>query len=285
MAPSFSRIGRVLIVLLAAAAWPGVAVAGLALQGLAFEDRNDHGLFDGSDVDITGILYDTRSFSTSHSVVVSGGPLRAPDRKCKMTGDCGGFHITAGKSITVASSLLAGIYGGQVTLIADRIQVGSNLTLDGRDGVALQATHDISIGNNVLVQSRGGSANLGRIVINSTLGDVQTGTKFRMTSLYNGSIIAQSGSITLGGNSQLTSSRSDVDLTAMTSLTADTVRARAYAILSFVIFDGPGPISVRESSLGAPKSGVILIRNEGTIDLTGTRFSIPPAVYGQQIIW
>src|SRR5262245_57661758 len=60
-----------------------IAVAGLAAPPLAFEDRNNSGVFDGPDVDITRVLISEGAFHTDQGVVIRGGPLKLTDPKTK----------------------------------------------------------------------------------------------------------------------------------------------------------------------------------------------------------
>ena len=281
MSASRTPVFRVLVMVLVLASLMGVAAAAVA-PPFAFEDRNDNGVFDGSDVDITQLLLTERMFHTAHSVVVTGGPMKIPDPQFKRTGSAGGAYIRAGKNITVLTSILAPFYAGTIVLWADdSVRVGNAVTLQGRDYVDVYAGNDVTIGSNVKLLSSGGSANHGAAMVYSG-GSVSAGANLQMTTLTEATIYSVGGDVALGTGSRFTSTRSSVSLAAATGLVADGMRLRG-ARASLTTMDGP--ISARSGNISVPRSGVIQITAyRGTVDLRGTTFSVTPQVTGTAIL-
>lgn len=266
-------------VLLLAAVHPAAA----APPAFVFEDRNNNGVFDGSDVDITDRLLEETWFETSESVVVTGGPFRARDPHWAQTRDSGGIYIRAGRKITVMSSLLAPYHTSSVALWADTITIGSKVTLDADDYVIVEATNGIVIGDKVKIQSKAGSDNMTLISVVSEEGDIHIGSGFVMTTRFANRIVATNGEVELGPGSQITSTKDSITLIAGTDLTLDAAKVRAAIGADFVA--GTGSLSMRSGSVSVKGGAVYIHAYVGSADLRGTKFNPTPDITALSVIW
>jgi len=222
-------------------------------------------------------------FHTDESVVITGGPLKVPDPKFRQAAAGGGIYIRAGKNITVMSSILAPYHTSAVALFADTIRIGSNVTLDAKDYVMVEATHGLVIGDKVRIQSKAGSDNMTLISVVSELGDIHIGSGFMMTTRFASRIMATNGTVDLGPGSQITSTKDTITLIAGTDLTVDAAKIKAATGADFVA--GTGSLSLRSGSVSAANGPIYIHAYHGSADLRGTKFKPTPDTTALSVIW
>jgi hypothetical protein len=277
-------VGLGLVIVAAVVLLVAVPPAAAAAPPFVFEDRNNNGVFDGSDVDITQRLLEDTWFTTTESVVVTGGPLRAIDPHWAQTDDSGGVFIHAGKNITVLSSILAPYHTSAVALFAlDTIRIGSNVTLDAKDYVMVGAHKNVVIGDKVRIQSKAGSDNMTLISVVSEVGDIHIGSGFMMTTRFASRIMATNGTVVLGPGSQITSTKDSTTLIAGTNLTVDAAKIKASTGADFVA--GTGSLSMRSGSVSVADGPIYIHAYHGSADLRGTKFHPTPDTTALSVIW
>lgn|SRR5262245_7398939 len=262
---------------------------GAAEPPFVFEDRNNNGIFDGSDVEITQLLYDQLAFETKESVVFTGGPFKARDTHSKTTFQSGGVWITAGKNITITSNLLASFYDGIVQLDAgDSVVVGSGVLISAKNRIHVEAAKRIELGDRVTIISTAGSLNEGAVHLRSS-GSFHAGSKLTVRTRTVGEISAAGGDLSLGPGSRVTSPQGEVSVIARTDLTAPSARLTARDGVDVFSLGGKGPIDLRNGKLScslSPANGgsIIVYAPKGTVDVTGAVFNFAPQIEAQDLI-
>ena len=252
------------------------AVAG-PTPNIAYEDRNNNGVFDDGDVDIVNVLLVDGYFVSDRSVVVAR--LVVPQGLPSM-----GILIQAAKNITVTGSIDPG-YPGFVTLIAGGIvRLGDKVILKSHSGIEIDA-QDIVVGNNVLLtstHSHVGGSHYSQIRLDASR-NVQVGTRLRAIALYSVVLHADSGALTVGPSSVLQAPT--VDLDAGASIVADKVVMKAKEQVG-VFGLGPGvSVSLKGATAVVGRDGAIYIHAEGgAVDITGARFNVVPDILAETII-
>jgi hypothetical protein len=246
-----------------------VALAPLA-SGAAgpapFEDVNNNGAWDaGVDRDISAALQPTEwwvSYATPHSIVIPAGVtfLKSVERFT-------GFHLQAGRNITVNSSITSAVYGGMVDLRAGgTIAIAPGIALNGRDYVSLRAGGDVTVGAKASLISRGVSANLGTVHILSENGDISVGAQVKVTTLRDVFVTALGGTLTVGPELQLTAPQGAL-LADADGIAINGARLRAAGVQ----LTSAGPVAFRNNRVTLSKFGPLLIQAPGfTVDITGT---------------
>jgi uncharacterized protein YkwD len=183
--------------------------------------------------------------------------------------------VRAGKHVVIRTS----VYGGVVDIRGDTITIADNLVIDGRDSVTLAAAHEIDLGDQIRLSSRGSTLTPGAIAVTSTAGSVFVGTRLQVTSLGTATLAAGGGNLALGSGSRMTSSRASVSLTADTDILADGVQLTAWTKVSIAAGDATADsVSLRSArvsvSTTAQQGGSIAVSApRGTIDVRGAAFS------------
>ena len=251
---------------------------------VAFEDRNNNGVFDAGDVDISEFLRLKWIFKTAQSVVITGPikitePNRDPD-----TSLCRGLFITAGKNITVNGSITNPGYAGSLLLSAGgRLTIGSKVTLNARTHVELISSDSIVIGDSVKMYAKGEGAFFYGAVTATSARDITVGQKFVAQTVDNVTLHSLAGNLAVGPGAQITTER--VHLDALGSITADGARLKGKTLVSVFSMSGSGPISLRSSASTVGLDGSIQISAAtGTVDLTAATFNVTPDVTARTII-
>src|SRR5262245_48279596 len=138
-----------------------------------YEDRNNNGVFDLGDHDLSG-LPAGENISTTESVVINRLSIRVEPYVLK--------RITAGKTVTIKGNIAITTKQGQLRISARELRIANNVSITVVSYLDAEISGLVIIGDNVKMQSLGRSASMGYGTISMRGHDIQAGTNFRATA-------------------------------------------------------------------------------------------------------
>jgi hypothetical protein len=235
-----------------------------------FDDRNNNGVFDAGDVDITAIVTVDMTYATTESIVL--GRYAGPKRWGIV------MLLKAGKDIRVTGSFDPG-YAGSIALIAKgTVRVSDGVTILSHSGIEIDA-QDIVVGNNVLLTSTHGHAggnHYSQIRLDASR-NVQVGTRLRAIALYSVVLHADAGALAVGAGAVLQAPT--VVLEAGVRIVADKVVMKAKEQIGVFGLRPGASVSLKGATGVVGRDGAIYIHAPGgSVDITGARFNVAPDI-------
>jgi len=146
------------------------------VEPAVYEDRNNNGVFDLGDRDLSGLPVG-ENISTTESVVINRLSIRVEPYVLK--------RITAGKGVTIRGNIAITTKQGQLRITAPQLRIANNVSITVVSYFDAEISGPVIIGDNVKMQSLGKSASVGYGTISMRGHDIQAGTNFHAT-VYDG---------------------------------------------------------------------------------------------------
>jgi hypothetical protein len=273
-------IGPGLLCLMLLTASPGFA----GVAAFPCEDINDNGVCDAGDTDISAALYAPGLvyYATPHSIVI---PARVRPLVARNTrdGEWGGWHLVAGKNITVNTSIRSAQYAGIVLLQANggKVAIGPKVRLMGRNSLAIYASEGVTVGPGASFVSSGVSSNHGSIHIETKSGDLVFQGRATLEALRE-IFLEVPGRLTVAPGMAATGDRISIHA-GQVSITRTTMFKAADI---YIEADGTAPLTFTSNKgVAVSETGPFLIYNPGgAVDVTGTKLPLSAEIVGDPVI-